>query len=126
MQGFHLLIVTEKRVLFLSNLDRAAAELRNQNLVARRNAHGDSLALLVETTGSNSEDLSLVELLDGALGQEDARGGLGVGLDALDENAVEERGESLDAAEGLGAERVSYFLLKAWNGMYPMSQLQCD
>lgn len=72
----------------------------NQDLVTSGNAHGETLAILVEGTGANSEDLGLVELLDTALREEDTGGGLGLGLDALDEDAVQERGKSLDVADG--------------------------
>jgi hypothetical protein len=57
------------------------------------------LAVAVDGTGTNSENLSLVLFLDAALGEEDARGGLGFGLDALDEDAVQEGSEVLDVAE---------------------------
>lgn len=73
---------------------------RNQNLVASGNAHGETLAILVEGTGANSEDLGLVELLDTALREEDTGGGLGLGLDALDQDAVQEGGKSLDVTDG--------------------------
>jgi hypothetical protein len=65
--------------------------LRNQNLVTRLYARRDPLSLLVNGTGSNGQDLCLVEL-----GEEDAGCGLGFGLEALDEDAVEERGNGLD------------------------------
>lgn len=76
-----------------------ATYLRNQNLVAGRDAHGDAVAILGQETGANSQDLSLVLLLDTALGEEDAGGGLGLGLDALDQDAVEEGSKALDVAE---------------------------
>jgi hypothetical protein len=70
--------------------------LGDQDLVTRLDADGYPLALLIISTGSNSQYLGLVELLDGGLGQEDAGCGLGLGLETLDEDAVEERGEGLD------------------------------
>lgn len=73
--------------------------LRNQNLVTRRDTHGNSLAIFANSTGADSEDLGLILLLDAALGEEDAGGGLGLGLDALDQDAVEEGREALDVAE---------------------------
>ena len=83
------------------------AYLRNQNLITSRNSHRHALAISINSTGSNSEDLGLVELLDARLGQVDAGGGLGLGLDALDENAVQKGDEGLD-----GADRGSLF---QWN-----------
>ena len=74
--------------------------LGNQNLVAGLDAGCYPLALLVECSGPNGQYLGLVQLLDGGLGQEDAACGLGLGLEALDEHAVEERGEGADGLEG--------------------------
>ena len=88
-----------RSVLLLTNLDGIATELRNEDLVTGSDTHGETLAILVEETGANSEDLSLVLLLDGGLGEEDAGGGLGLRLDALDQDAVQEGGEALDVAE---------------------------
>jgi hypothetical protein len=82
--------------LLLANLDRRTAVLRNQNPIAGRHTHGQALAILVESTGSDGEDLALVQLLDRGLGEEDAAGGLGLGLDALDEHAVQQGDQVLD------------------------------
>ena len=73
--------------------------LRDQDTVAGGDAHGEALAVLVEDTGANSEDLGLVLLLDAALGQEDTGGSLGLGLDALDQDAVQEGSKVLDVTE---------------------------
>lgn len=73
--------------------------MRNQNLVAGSDTHREALAILVKGTGANSEDLGLVLLLDAALRKEDAGGGLSLGLDALDQDAVQEGSEVLDVAE---------------------------
>lgn len=87
-----------------TNLDkrapsRKATYLRDQHPVPRRDAHGQPVALLVEQARADGQDLGLVELLDARLGQEDAAGGLGLGLDALHEHAVEERHEGADGAD---------------------------
>jgi hypothetical protein len=92
-------VVPEQSKLLLADLDGAAAELRNQNLVAGLDAQRNALAILVVKTGADGEDLALVELLDGAVGEEDASGGLGLGLHALHEDAVEKRCEGLDVLE---------------------------
>lgn len=65
--------------------------LGDQDAVASSAAHGHALAVLVQAAGADGENLGLVELLDARLGEEDAAGRLGLGLDALHEHAVEER-----------------------------------
>lgn len=106
-------MVPEQSVLLLANLDGAAAELGNQDLVAGLDAQRNALAILVLETGADGEDLALVELLDGAVGEEDAGGGLGLGLHALHEDAVEEGSEGLDVLEHrLGGLMVSFECLK--------------
>lgn len=79
--------------------------LRDQDLVARLDTHGYSLALAIEATGTDGQDLGFVQLLDAGLGQEDAAGRLGLGFDALDQNAVEEGGERADGFQGGGLGR---------------------
>lgn len=96
------LVIAEERVLVLADLDGRTTELGNQDLVTGLDGRGDALAITVEGAGADSEDLSLVELLDGRLGEEDATGGLGLGLDALDKDAVEQGSESLDGLGGDG------------------------
>lgn len=83
------------------SISRRITYLGNQNLVTGLHADGNPLSLPVVSARANSEDLGLVELLDGALGEEDAAGRLGLGLDALDKDAVEEGREGLD---GLGCD----------------------
>lgn len=99
MAARNVLVVPEQCELLLADLDGAATELRNQNLVASLDAQRNALAILVVEAGADGEDLALVELLDGAIGEEDAGGGLGLGLHALHENAVEERCKGLDVLE---------------------------
>ena len=94
----YVLVVPEKAQLLLANLDGASAELRDQDLVTGLYAGADALSIFVKGTGADGENFGFVELLDGGLGEEDAGCGLGFGLDALDEDAVEER---RDAADGL-------------------------
>lgn len=76
-------------------------------MVTNGNTHGQTLTISLEGTGANGKDLGLVLLLDAALGQEDTGGSLGLGLDALDQDAVQEGSEVLDVTE----ER-----LEQWNG----------
>jgi hypothetical protein len=99
MFACNILVVPEQSELLLANLDGAATELGNQDLVASLNAQRNPLAILVVETGANGEDLALIELLDSAIGKEDAGGGLGLGLHALHEDAVQEGCERLDVLE---------------------------
>lgn len=92
-------MVPEQSELLLADLDGAAAELRDEDLVTGLDAQRYPLAVLVVEAGADGEDLALVELLDGAVGEEDAGRGLGLGLHALHQNAVEERCEGLDVLE---------------------------
>lgn len=82
----------------------------DQDAVAGSDAHRGPLAVLVQAAGADGEDLGLVELLDARLGQEDAAGGLGLGLDALDQDAVQEGDEGADGLErgGLNGDKVSF------------------
>lgn len=77
-------------------LHQVLTYLRNQDLVARLYAWCNALSILVKCTRSNSEHLCLVQLLHSGLGKEDAGRSLGLWLEALDEDAVEERGDRLD------------------------------
>lgn len=114
-----VLVVPEDVILVLLHRDRSSPVLRNQHLVAGPHAAGHPLAFLVEPAGSHGENLCFIEILDGAFGQENAAGGLGIGLYALHEHAIEERRERLDGLErgGLGAESQSGRPMQAreWN-----------
>ena len=73
-----------------------------QNLITSLHNRGHSLSILIQTTWANGQNARLIELLDRGLWEKDTAGGLGLGLNALDENAVEEGGESLEGLEGGG------------------------
>jgi hypothetical protein len=100
VSGEDVLVVAEEGELVLADLDGAAAELGDQDLVAGLDAGSDALAVAVKGAGADGEDLGLVELLDGRLGQEEAARGLGLGLDALHQDAVEQRRNGADGLEG--------------------------
>ena len=89
---------------------------RDEDLVTGGDAHGEALAVLVKGTGANSEDLSLVLLLDTALREEDAGGSLSLGLDALDQDAVEEGSKALDVAKDRLLRRESVSSVSRWSG----------
>lgn len=95
----NVLAVAEQVELLLADLDRAAAVLRDQHLVAGRNTHGRPLAVLVEVARPDRQDAALVEVLDTRFGKEDAAGRLGLGLGALHQDAVQEGDERLDRAD---------------------------
>ena len=82
-----------------------ATYLGDEHAIASRDAHGRALAVLVKVAGANGQHLGLVELLDARLGEEDAAGRLGLGLDALDQDAVQQRHERADRAEGGGLQQ---------------------
>lgn len=103
--GGHSLAVAEELVLLLAGLDGRAAELGDEDAVTDGDAHGQSVALLVKGAGADGEDLGLVELLNAGLGEEDAAGGLGLGLDALDEDTVQEGSEGSDGLDGGGLQQ---------------------
>lgn len=84
----------------------------DQDLVAGLDGRCNALSISVKSAGSNSQHLGLVQLLDGGFGEEDTAGGLGLGLDALDQDAVEKGGERLD---GLGGDGRLLFLCQPMN-----------
>lgn len=84
--------------------------LWNQDLVAGVHTHWYPLPILVQCSWANSKHLCLVELLHGGLGEEDATSSLRFGLYALDEDTVEERGESLDGFKSSRLYRVALAL----------------
>lgn len=104
----NLLAIPEKLILLLPSLNRATSKLRNQHPVTNSNPHRQAVTLLVERTRSHGQDLGLVELLDRRLGQEDASRGLGLGLDALDEHAVQKGDEAANGSDGSGLHLCQY------------------
>ena len=82
-----------------------------QDLIPRRHAWGDPLALPVQSARSNCEYFCLIEFLDAALRQEYSTGGLGLSLDSLNKNAVEEgreRGDGLESCRLVTENFVSF------------------
>src|SRR5450631_4306315 len=75
------------------DLDLAARPLAEQHPVADRKIDGDELAGLVAAARPDREDLALRGFLLGGVRNDDAAGGLGLGVDALDDDAVVERTE---------------------------------
>ena len=73
--------------------------LRYQNLVTILHAHRQTVALLVKQTGSNSQNLRLIELFDRAFWKKNAARGLCLGFYTLHEHAIEERCDGSDGLE---------------------------
>lgn len=102
----------------------SGTHLGDQDSVANRHTHGQTRASLGERTGSNSQNLALVQLLNARLGQEDAAGRLGLSLDALDQDTVQQGDEGLDRSDSgglkMGGELISHspriMVLRASNG----------
>lgn len=116
-----VLRIPEQRKLFLPNLDWVTTELSsvsfssshcllarvrgitylgNQNTITLLHTHWYPLSILIETTGTNGQDLCFVEFLNGAFGQEDARCCLCLGLYSLHEDSVKEGHERADGFQG--------------------------
>lgn len=81
----------------LAHFNRAATPPRKKHLVASFDAHGDDLALCSDSAGTGGDHMGLRE---GGLGrrawEEQAGRRLGLGLEALDQHAVQEGHNALD------------------------------
>src|SRR6478672_7124594 len=81
----------EDEVLLAAVLDLGAAVLAVDDTVADVDVERHAVALVVDATGTDREDLALLGLLlRGVRNDEPGRGGL-LGLEALDDDAVLER-----------------------------------
>src|SRR5262249_18670420 len=70
------------------DLDLGARPLAEQHLVAGLHVHRDQLAALVASARADRDHLALLRLLLRAVGDDDAAGGLLLGLDATHDHAV--------------------------------------
>lgn len=93
-------MIPEQAQLLVSHLDWAATILGDEDLVANLHAGLNPLSVLVVCSRANCNDLGLVQLLDGGLGEEDAGCGLGFWLETLHKNAVEEGRNGADGLDG--------------------------
>src|SRR4029077_14560317 len=75
-------------VLDIIDFDFGARPLAEQDAVADFDVDRDQLAALVAAAGSNGDDLALLRLLLGGVGNNYATSGLRLGIDSLDDNAV--------------------------------------
>src|SRR5690606_5301084 len=76
--------------LLAVDLDLGAAPLAEQHLVTLLEIERHELAALVARARTDGEDLALLRLLGGGVGDDDAAGGLRLAVEALDQDAVME------------------------------------
>ena len=81
----------EDEVLLAAVLDLGAAVLAVDDLVADGDVHGDAVAVVVDATGTDAQDLALLGLLLGGVGDHETRSGGLLRLDLLDDDAIFER-----------------------------------
>src|SRR6266487_3066952 len=89
----HNVALFHDEVLDAIDFDLGARPFAEQDTVADLDVDRDELAALVAATGSNGDDLALLWLLLGGVGNDDATSGLRLGIDSLDDNAVMKRSE---------------------------------
>src|SRR6266496_4401917 len=89
----HNVALFDDEVLDAIDFDLGARPFAEQDTVADLDVDGDELAALVAAAGSNRDDLALLRLLLGGVGNDDATSGLRLGVDSLDDNAVVKRSE---------------------------------
>src|SRR5262249_55011875 len=95
------------QVVLTVDLDLGAGPLAEQDAVAGLDVEGDELAGFVAGAGANGHDLAFLRLLLGGVGDDDAAGGLVLGLDPANDNAVMQ-----------GTEFHGVFLLSSdWDGI---------
>src|SRR6195256_2725479 len=73
------------------DLDGLAAVFAEQDAIAHLDVQGDEIALVIALARADGQDFTLVRLLGGVVGNDDARGGLGFLLQALDDHAIVQR-----------------------------------
>jgi len=76
--------------------------LGNQDSVTAGNTHRHTLAILIQGSGTDSQNLGLVKVLHARFGEEDAAGSLSLSLNSLDQNTVQERDKGLDRSDSGG------------------------
>src|SRR5579864_253593 len=92
-QHSHDVALFHYEVLDTIDFDLGARPFAEQNAVADLDVDRNELAALVAASGSNGDDLALLRLLLGGLGNDYAPGGLCLGIDSLDDDAVVKRSE---------------------------------
>jgi hypothetical protein len=92
-QDPHNVALFHDEVLDVIDFDLGAGPFAEQDAVANPDIDRDELAALVAAAGSNGDDLALLWLLLGGVGNDNATSGLRLGIDSLDDNAVVKRSE---------------------------------
>src|SRR5262249_21984261 len=77
--------------LLAVDLDLGARPFAEQHAVARLEVDRDQLAVIVAAARADGDDFALRGFFLGGIGNDDAAGGLLLGADALDDDAVVER-----------------------------------
>ena len=88
----HVGLLHDQEILAV-DLDLGARPLAEQDAVADLEVDRDQLAGLVAATRADGDDFALRGLFLGGVGNDDAAGGLLLGIDALDDDAVVKRAE---------------------------------
>jgi hypothetical protein len=89
----------EDDVLLVLDLDLLPGVLRVEDTVADGDVHGDDVAFLVAAAGADSDDLALVGLLLGGVGDDDAAGEDLFLDDGLEDDLVGEGNQFLSHAD---------------------------
>src|SRR5512140_1267221 len=87
----HDVFLAHHEELVAVDLDGGARVLAEEHLVADLEVDRGELAVLVLLAGAHGEDFALVGFLGGGVGDDDARGGLPLLFEALDDHAVVQR-----------------------------------
>src|SRR6516164_9201827 len=87
----HDVALLHDQELFAIDLDLGAGPLAEQHAVANLDVDRDELAVLVAATRPDCDDLALRGLFLRSVGNDDAAGGLFLGVHALDDDAVVKR-----------------------------------
>src|ERR1700688_2192429 len=82
------LVLAQDDVVLVADLDLAAGILAHQHVVAGLDVHGRPLALVVQLAWADGDDLGLLRLLLGGVGDGDATPHLLLLLDALHHHSV--------------------------------------
>src|SRR4029077_14604429 len=89
----HNVALFHDEVIDTVDFDLGARPFAEQDAVADLDVDGGEPAALVAAARSNGDDLPLLWLLLGGIGNDDATCGLRLGIDSLDDNAVVKRSE---------------------------------
>src|SRR3984893_9522169 len=84
----HDVALFHDQVLDAVDLDLGARPFAEQHPVAHLDVDGDELAVLVAATGPDRDNLALLRLFLGGVRNDDAAGGLLLGIDALEHNTI--------------------------------------